>query len=68
MTDIVNELRANAEWCHRVTGASVRHHLSSRAANEIEMLREQLAARPICHPWAGWSTEGTCLYCVEDSK
>ena len=36
---VINELRDRADWCHRVTGCSVRHNLYTQAADEIERLQ-----------------------------
>lgn len=39
MTDIVEQLRHHANWCHKATGGRVREMLYTKAANEIERLR-----------------------------
>ena len=39
MTDLIKELRENADIAHAVTGCSLRNHLCTKAADEIERLR-----------------------------
>lgn len=43
MIDLIKELRENADLAHAVTGCSLRNHLCTRAADEIEKLRAELA-------------------------
>jgi hypothetical protein len=38
--DIKDELRKEAAFAHRVTGCSLKKHIASRAADEIESVRQ----------------------------
>ena len=38
--ELVERLRANAEFVHNVTGCSIKNHISTEAADEIERLRK----------------------------
>lgn len=44
MDDLTQRLRENAKFCHAVTGASLRKHLCSEAADEIERLQARITA------------------------
>lgn len=37
---IVKELRDNADFAHNVTGCSIKTHLNTKAADEIERLQQ----------------------------
>ena len=37
--ELVEDLRANAAWCHKVTGCSLKNHLCTKAADMIEALQ-----------------------------
>lgn len=41
--DIVDGLREEASFAHKVTGCSIKRHSATRAANEIERLRAAVA-------------------------
>jgi hypothetical protein len=43
MMDLIKELRESAAFANAVTGCSLRNHLCTKAADEIEKLRAELA-------------------------